>query len=194
MEAWSALQWYIALQGVCEIRTTWDFTAALNIPPHCSGDTKTSQRITTWLLLPDPSAGGSLPNTWRCWTDNVWIMSDATNSRILISGDAPGACSENNLENEKRIACTYLYQVVLWLILVGDTEMVFLVPVTLPSGAQAAHTSVTDGHTHIQGKVLRNMDNIELNQACFLALICSHEANSPFFWKYAMHWFIFSVP
>lgn len=51
--------------------------------------------------------------------------------------------------NKHSDGVTNLYQVEVWFVFIRDTEMVFLVPVTLPSGAQAAHTSVMDKHTRM---------------------------------------------
>lgn len=64
--------------------------------------------------------------------------------------------------------------------------MVFLVPVTLPSGAQAAHTSVTDEHAYME-KFRGTRITFSQIRPVFLPLICSHAVNSQSFQKYVTH-------
>lgn len=120
--------------------------------------------------MPDPSGLGLFQHTWRLLDGYIWIMSDAVTSGSLISWDFPVICLGDDLFRGKRITGTHLYHVVLWLILIGDTEVVLLVPVTFPPGAQAAHTSATDGHTS-SFETLSNKDHSLIKSLCSH---CSH--------------------
>lgn len=77
----------------------------------------------------------------------------------------------------------HLQQVALGLVLVGDAEVLLLVPVTLPPGAQAARTSATDGHASSH-KTAGNEDHIGF-QSC--RSLCSHLVNRHSFQKYVTH-------
>lgn len=63
----------------------------------------------------------------------------------------------------------HLQQVALGLVLVGDAEVLLLVPVTLPPGAQAAHASATDGHASSH-KTGANEDHIGSQPLAALSL------------------------
>lgn len=152
-------------------------------------DAEASRWITTWPLLPNPSGLGLFQHTWRLLDGYIWIVSVAVTSGSLISWDFPVICLGDDLFRGKRITGTHLYHVVLWLILIGDTEVVLLIPVTLPPGAQTAHTSATDGHTS-SFETLSNKDHGLIESLCSH---CSHAVNRHSFQMLCDPlWFIFS--